>query len=144
MASPPSPPSTIYRRRRASVWHHTITKSQHNISGESSLVRLRIYYVTATPFQKEHGRTRAAGRIVNRNRSMQKNRRKRREWIPLFRLALPLAIAHSGSRYITLHIESPGADELLTGQHRSGAHSSPQKRSTIPIPFAAMMNPIII
>jgi len=54
------------------------------------------------------------------------------------------AIAHSGSRYITLHIESPGADELLTGQRRPGPRAAPRERSTIAIRFAAMMNPIII
>jgi hypothetical protein len=54
------------------------------------------------------------------------------------------AIAHSGSRYITLHIESPGTDELLTGQRRPGPRAAPRERSTIAIRFAAMMNPIII
>lgn len=35
-----------------------------------------------------------------------------------------LAIAHSGSRYITLHIECRRVDELLTGQLRPVVRSS--------------------
>jgi len=95
---------------------------------------------TNNPVQKQYER--------DRTDRMQKQEYaeepKRREWIPLSRLALPLAIAHSGSRYITLHIESLRADKLLTGQRHSRPRSGSQKRSTIPIPFAAMMNPIII